>query len=282
MSLRNKLFFAFFCAIVIAHTSFGQGAWVKEKGKGYAKLSQSAIIANQFYNLDGEIIDITTTGIYITSLYAEYGITDKFTVVGYVPFFRNTLNERQFRTSGRIEPGDSFNSIGDINIGLQYSLLKKGSFVMSTSLTLGLPTGSTNGGDTELLQTGDGEFNQLLKIHGGYSFYPAPFYTSFGLGINNRTKNFSDEFHAFAEVGYIANKFIGILKLYVVESFQNGSKVVSQNGIFSNNTEFLSIGPEVAYNITDKFGATASVAFALSGQNILAAPSINGGFYLSF
>ncbi len=257
-----------------------QGAWPKAKGEGFFKLSETIIVSESFYTPEGTIRDIKTAGVYISSFYGEYGLTNNLTAVAYVPFFfRNTINAQEFTLSPNMEEADEANSFGDVNLGLQYGILKKGPFVLSTSLVFGIPSGQTNGGNSQLLQSGDGEFNQILRVHAGYSFYPKPFYAAGYLGINNRTNGFSDEFRAGLEAGTSINSWFLALKMDWVESLQNGNAEASQTGIFSNNTEYISFGPEVAYNFKGGLGISGSVLGAFKGQNILASPSISLGVF---
>lgn len=280
-SLKTLLIIAF---TFILSFSFGQSAWNKKQGEGFAKLAQTAIVSDQFYDANGDIRSITTTGVYITSLYGEYGISDKITGLVYFPFFfRNTLNEQFLVNSGTTVPGDELNSIGESFIGASYALKQDGPFVFNVSLILGLPIGETSGGDTQLLQSGDGEFNQLIKFNAGYSFYPLPIYATASIGFNNRTNDFSDEFHLSAEVGYTFKEQLNIaLKIYNLTSFENGDAAAAQNGIFANNTEYLSFGPELSYTFKNNLGLSATAQGALSGQNILASPSYTFGAYYKF
>ncbi len=265
--------------MIITLGASAQGAWPKKQNEGFFKLSQSVIVSDAFYSPEGTIQDIKTAGVHISSIYAEYGLTDKLTAVAFVPFlFRNTINRQEFLVSTNEEEGDESNSFGDFNIGLQYSLLQKGPFVLSTSLLLGVPSGETAGGESMILQSGDGEFNQLLRVHAGYSFYPKPFYAAAYAGVNNRTKDFSDEFHFGLEAGAaFQSGFFVALKLAVVESFMNGDASASQTGIFSNNTEFISFGPELAYSFGNNWSVAGSALGAFSGRNILASPMYSLG-----
>lgn len=272
---------------ISASFTYAGGGWPQPKGKGYFKLGQSVIISNQFYDLTGEIIDITTISLFTTSLYGEYGLTDRLTGVLYVPFFvRSTLNEVERRQSGSIEPGDAINSFGDTDIGLKYALTQNKRIALSASLTFGLPFGRvaegfTDNGDSRILQTGDGEFNQMIFIDASHSFYPAPFYASVGAGFNNRTEGFSDEFRYSAELGYSGIKNLNLsLKLYGVTSLQNGDEGGGAgSGVFGNNVEFLSFGPEISYSLTENFGLVGSAAFASFGKNILASPNFGAGVF---
>lgn len=279
MKKLNQFLGLFIVLVFSTFDGYAQGAWTREQGKGFFKLSETIIISDDFYTPEGTIRTIKTAGVFISSIYGEFGITDKLTAVAYVPFFfRNTINEQTFAISPNVEPSDESNSFGDFNIGLQYGLFKQGPLVISTSLILGVPTGETAGGNSRILQSGDGEFNQLLRVHAGYSFYPAPFYAAGYIGVNNRTNDFSDEFHFGLEAGGQFNSFFLALKLALVESFQNGDAESSQTGIFSNNTEYVSFGPEVAYFLDNGLGISGTVLGAFSGQNILASPSFSLGF----
>ncbi len=273
-------------AIVFILVSFdivAGGGWTEKKGNGYFKLGQYSILASDFYNPKGDIIPITTVGYHATSFYCEYGITDNITAIGYVPFFvRNTLNEIKFRQSGRTIAGDEETNIGDLLVGFKYGLLQQGSIVVGINLLFGVPLGEDRGGEGQILQTGDGEFNQLVKVDISRSFYPKPVYSTVSLGFNNRTKGFSEEFHYGLEVGYLVkDKALLALKVYGVESLKNGDPTGSAgNGIFSNNTEYLSITPEVSYYLGKNWGITAGIGFAARGERILAAPAYQLGIFM--
>ena len=124
----------------------------------------------------------------------------------------------------------------------------------------------------------------MVSIDISHSFYPLPVYVSVYTGINNRTRNLSDEFRYGFEAGYTHKSWLTVLtKLYGVKSLRNGDPATSPNqGLFSNNVEFFSISPEVILDIKRHFGFTANVSWALSGQQILAAPAYSIGAYLRF
>lgn len=274
---------AFF--LLCTNTVFAGGGWPIPKGKGYLKLSQYVIRADSYYTPSGEIVDIATASIYISSLYGEYGFTDRLGVTAYMPFFsRATLNEQVSSSGGLLAPGDAVNSIGDFDISLKYGLVVNKPIVVSASLTFGLPLGNPNGGDTQVLQTGDGEFNVMLGIEASRSFDQGKGYINTLAAYNNRSNNFSDEYRLGVEVGYrILPKVSGALKVISVNSLQNGSDLETpSNGIFSNNIEYLAITPEVNYFVKDDFGISAGIGFAASGKRVLAAPSFSVGLFKSF
>lgn len=256
------------------------GGWLKGEKKGFFKLNESVIVGDQFYSGDGSLQKITTAGVYITSLYGEYGISKNMDVIAYVPFFnRLTINDVRF-SDGGFQAGDEFNGFGDVDLGLKYGLRQGKPLVISATLMLGIPLGVTDGGESELLQSGDGEFNQMLRLDVGYGF-KKPFYTNVGVGFNNRTKGFSEEFRYDFELGYkYKEKLVLAFKLLGNESFNNGDpKGSGGNGIFSNNLEFLAFGPEVAYYFSKSLGVSAAYRTASSGQFIIAAPSYEVGVF---
>lgn len=260
------------------------GGWPIPKGKGYLKLSQYVIRADSYYTPSGEIVNIATASIYISSLYAEYGLTNRFGVTAFVPFFsRATLNEQVSSSGGLLAAGDAVNSVGDFDISLKYGLVVNKPIVVSASLTFGLPLGNPNGGDTQVLQTGDGEFNVMLGIEASRSFDQGKGYINTLVAYNNRSNSFSDEYRLGIEVGYrILPKLSGALKIISVNSLQNGSDLETpSNGIFSNNIEYLAISPEVNYFVNEKFGISAGIGFAASGKRVLAAPSYSFGLFMN-
>jgi protein XagA len=260
------------------------GGWTHPKGEGYLKMGYNRVKSDRFFAPDASIIDITTVGYHATSLYGEYGLSDRFTAIAYVPFFtRSTLNAVRFRQSGREIPGDSFNSIGDIDLSLQYGFLKSEKWVASARILLGLPTGNPQGGDSGILQSGDGEFNQMLRLDLSRSF-ARNYWAGIYAGFNNRTNNFSDEVRVGGELGKAwEGGFMAIVKLDVVQSLFNGTADASMGGtLFSNNTEFISPALELAYRFDNGIGVSASAAGAFFGRNILASPNLGVGIFWSF
>ncbi|MBV6647774.1 MAG: transporter [Cyclobacteriaceae bacterium] len=269
-------------ALLLSTNLLAGGGWTEKKGEGFFKLSQYNISASKFFDGNGDRASTPTINFYSTSLYGEYGITDKITGVAYIPLVtRITLNSVRRRQSGQFSPGDELTGIGDPTIGLKYSLLKKGSLAASASLILGIPLGNDSGGETGLLQTGDGEFNQMIRTDLSYSLYPIPIYVTATAAFNNRTKDFSEEFHYGFEAGYtFMEKLLLNLKIYGVESLRNGDPGGSSGqGIFSNNIEYLSLTYEATFFITKNIGVSAAYGTATRAERILAAPAYQFGVF---
>lgn len=262
------------------------GGWPQPRNGGFLKMDISAIHARRFYGMDGNIYNINGAGTrlsnYVTAFYGEYGLTDRLTVIGYVPFLvRNTVNEGIGALSGEVlQPGLENTSIGDIDLGLRYGLFARNGWSVTTSLLLGLPTGDAT--NANLLFTGDGEFNQLLRIEAGYG--TAKWYATGFIGFNNRTRNFSDEWRFELEFGhkFFNERLLAGVKLAGTQSLRNGDPTGSGNGLFSNNVEFISPQAFLAYEFKNQVGIQAQVAGAMSGRNVLAAPANSFGVYFKW
>lgn len=280
-----------FAIILISCTQLllAGGPWPQPKGKGYFKLSEWWIIFDQHYTDQGLVDPNVTTGIFNTSLYAEYGFTDRLTGTLNAPLLsRNFMNNiRSNTTQELLVEGEAINTIGDIDVGLKLGLTPRdASFAISANLILGLPIGEVAGGTQNNLQTGDGEFNQYLRIDAGsgFKFGDTDAYLSGYAGINHRTKEFSEELRLGAEfgLGFADSKLWLVSKLDVSESFKNGAtaETITSTSLFANNAEFTSITFEANYYISKKFGVSASVGTAVRGEIIAAAPSYSVGVFL--
>ena len=273
---------------IVLGTVYAGGPWPQPQGNAYIKLSEWWTVFDQHYTDTGLIDPNVTTGIFNTSVYAEYGFTDRVTGILNAPIVsRAFMNNLLSRTTNEvIVPGEAINTIGDIDLGVKVGLTKPGSsFPVALTVTFGLPTGNPAGGTQQNLQTGDGEFNQMIQLDAGRGFMLGniPGYFSGFAGFNNRTKEFSEELRFGAELGLATpNRKLWITgKLNIVESLKNGATAATatSTSLFANNSEFTSIGVEASYYIGKRVGVSAGVTGAISGEIIAAAPSYTIGVF---
>lgn len=265
------------------------GGWPQPKGHGYFKLYEWWLVADQHFTDQGLIDPNITFGIFNTSLYAEYGLTDRLTVVMNIPLFsRNYFNNQiSFTTGEVIMAGEAINTIGDTDLGLQLGLFARDGWSASTTLMLGVPLGEDSGGPGGILQTGDGEFNQFLRVDigRGFGFGKVEAYANVYAGFNNRTNGFSDEYRFGVEAGvtFLNKKITATARLYGIESLKNGdlpSERSNSTSIFANNSEHLTFSPSIAYNINEKWGVSASLGKAISGEIIFANTAYSVGVFM--
>lgn len=264
------------------------GGWTQRTGKGYIKISEWWLVADQHFTTGGGIDPNVTTGIFTTSVYGEYGITDRLTAVAYVPFFtRNYMNNLVSATTGEvIVPGEALSAFGDVDLTLKYGIIQKPGLAVSVSLTAGLPTGNPVAGAQQNLQTGDGEFNQIIQVDAGfpYKIGKLSLYGNVYTGFNNRTNGFSEEIRYGLETGtsLLDGKFWLIGRLFGVESLKNGdaSSQINSTSIFANNSEYTSYSIEAAAYLTKTLGVSANFTSAFRGEIIFASPSYSVGVFL--
>ncbi|MEM6828944.1 MAG: hypothetical protein AAGA66_21095 [Bacteroidota bacterium] len=285
-----RIFIAF-VLVVSSSVSFAGGGWTQKKGKGYYKVSEWWISATQHFDNVGNIDPNATIVLANTTLYAEYGITDKLTGVLFFPFFSHShINTQISATNGSVlGQGDAINGIGDSELSLKYKLNNKSPFATSVSVLFGLPTGNESGGREGNLQTGDGEFNQMIRLDVSRSVVLDQNFSAYGSlygGVNNRTNGFSDEFRFGLEVGISIKEKVWLINRFdVLESMQNGRTTASGSDgstLFANNSEFQSYTLEGAYYVTEKVGFSASYSTAIDGALIFASPSYSVGVFLDW
>lgn len=197
-------------------------------------------------------------------------------------------NKQVFESGRTPQEGEVFSSIGDINLGVEHHWVKKKGWVISTSLTLGLPTGDSAGGSDGSYQTGDGEFNQLIRLRIGKSYRigKQPFYGKTSLGFNQRSKGFSDEWRWTFETGtnLAKNKLLVLARTQWINSLFNGnlSAVNSNGSIFANNVEVFNLGGEVVYSLGKNLGMGINVSTPLNGKLIYKGTAYAAGISLQF
>ncbi len=261
-------------AILTTTTSFGQ-AWTKEKGKSFLKLDFTTITGNKLFNDKSEVVDFQDYSFNTVSFYGEYGITHKLTAVGYIPLLQS--NSLKASASG---PEASNAGFGDVDMGFRYAISKE-KFPLAVTVMLGIPSGDNK--DANQLYTGDGEFNQIVKLASGVG--KENWWLQGGVGFNNRSKNYSDEVRFDAEFGYkfLSNKLMAMLKFTGVSPMDNGNAPLSKTGLFSNNVTYFSPAIELMYYIKPKLGVALRGAGASpSSRNVQATPSLSFAVFADY
>ena len=279
-----------YCIVIMffSQSLLGGGGWPQPKGHGYFKLSEWWTIANEHYTSTGLTDPNVTAGLYNTTFYGEYGLSDNFTAILNLPLFsRSVINNVVSATTNEIiSEGGAISTLGDADFSLKYGLFNNGFMALSATALFGLPLGEDAGGQEGNLQTGDGEFNQMIKIDAGFSLANTPNLSAYGNiygGFNQRNKGFSDEFRFGAEVGlgFANQKFWLTGKLDILESRNNEeSGQVEGASFFASNSEFQSFTVEASYFVTEKVGIAVSAATAFSGRIIYSGKSYSIGVFM--
>ncbi len=105
----------------------------------------------------------------------------------------------------------------------------------------------------------------------------------FLLTLTGVSGGYSDEFHYGIETGITFNKFIPIVRLYAVKSFQNREPNFNSEGtsLYSNNREYLVLAPKLSYKISNKV-EQLHLQDLPCGKLIFANPAYKLGVFYSY
>ena len=266
--------------IIAFSTTLFAGAWTQKKSTGYFQLGSQLLSAKKEYDAEGNKSSIPNFNDITINFYGEYGLSNDFTLIANIPFYRS------LKFDGWTPAGKEVSKTGisDSHLGVKIKLKEFSQNVLSLTTLLGIPLGERN--DSTGLWTGSEEWNQIIMLNFGRSFYPLDFYLSSSVGYNNRTNGFSDEIRYSLEGGYfvIKNKLLLILRIGGVASLKNGSlgNVSGIAGLYANNQNFLAYGPEVHYSITNKIGLIAKFESGAMVKNAPSAIAYGFGIYFKY
>ncbi|MDD9949292.1 MAG: hypothetical protein OXU48_07155 [candidate division Zixibacteria bacterium] len=244
------------------------GGWTHAPGKGYFKLNEQIIRSDSYFDPSGDRIDITDQSRYTTSLYGEYGLANRLTLVGYIPFYQRISEDRA--------GSEAKSGTGDWEVGARIGLLTNRATVVSIQIMAGLPLGDSFSDQQEVgLFTGDGEFNQLFMLQVGHSLWPTPGYLKAEIGFNSRESDFSDEIRYAVEAGFMIDERVG------VSGWIRGAKAVGTDEEWTvYDQQYVSFGPEMSFYFTPNAGITAGVTRYAGAHNVLDAPAWDIGLFL--
>ena len=243
------------------------GGWTHPRGKGYFKLNEQIIRSSSYFQPSGDKIDITDQSRYTTSLYGEFGLVERLTLVGYIPFYQHISEDRH--------GADAKTGTGDWELGARIGLLADRATVVSIQVMAGLPLGDSYTDQEVGLFTGDGEFNQLFSLQVGHSLWPTPGYLKAEIGFNNRESDYSDELRYALEAGFMVGERAG------VSVWLRGVKALGTGDEWTrNDQQYVSFGPEINFYVTPGAGITGGMTRYTGAHNLLDAPAWDIGVFL--
>lgn len=206
--MKNLRVLQILALVFVVQEVSGQSGWTKSEGEGFFQTSFYTFSSKDYFTLDGEKLVTNRFHQQSIVLYGEYGITDKFTIIGNLPL----QNFNGFETT------ETVSGLGDLRLEFKHALLKK-YFPLAISVAPEIPTGRANNfanstvNDFERinLPSGDGEFNVWTTLATSFALGDFPFYGSLFGSYNYRTQydgiSFSDQIAVGVELGYkIADK----------------------------------------------------------------------------
>lgn len=250
------------------------GGWVKKKRAFYGKISVGSLRSNRYYSLTGTLNDqgaqFRQTSL---NLYAEYGLTNRLTVILNVPGFRSN----RFATTGRTA------GIGDAMVELKYGLLT-GKIPVAISVAPSLPIGKNRAlvadvnrpGNQINLPIGDGELNVWTRAYASLPLSSRA-YVSFDGGLNLRTQGFSNQYTVGAELGYkVGTVWLnGTVRRLATVGTPDPNK---GSFVYGEGLAYVGYSFSAAVPVTPKLSLTVDYANLLGGQrNVYSGPTLGIG-----
>ncbi|MGB1042796.1 MAG: hypothetical protein ACPGU6_05340 [Tenacibaculum sp.] len=269
--------------LLITITASAQSPWTKKKNEGYVQLSYTSISSYDALFGDPEIKLPKTISDNTLQLYAEYGLSDKTTLLVNVPFKMTSSEEQIFTIDGLNDVINSKkNSLGNIQIGLKHNFYKK-KWLLSGQFNIEANT--SNYDNTTGLRTGYDAwtFTPLFLAGRGFDKWYIQAFTGFDI----RTNDYSSNYKLGGEIGYKTLNWLWIAGfLDGVASLNNGEIALpAQNlttGLYINNQSYAAFGLKFIGEFNSKFGANIGLGSALAGKNVAKSPAITFGLYHKF
>lgn len=195
------------------------------QGGVYAKLSVNHYYTNYTFTNGGGLQRLprgtTFTDNNIT-LYLEYGITERLTVIGSVPYkwLRSTYNRLITKGDQTKEQRVTthWNGFGDVELGLKYCFLTEP--IVSSIQFLHKNTWLYS--KDERIPPGNHQDDYELRLLFGKSLWPFPGYCGVEFGYRWRSQNPSDEYRYLLEFGVTATPKLSFrIKLDGIKSVRN-------------------------------------------------------------
>jgi len=267
-------------------------AWTQSKGSSYTKISYGAASASEQYSFDGAVKpyadNVDDYAFFDRSLYlyGEYGLTQRFTLVGSVPFKRVIIRDAAFRYRAF--------GIGNLDLGLRRNLndflgWDNSANTLSINAFSTIPLGYHRNYTPSV---GAGQLDLGMALNYGRSFYPSPAYAQAGLGYKIRSSifgfsqavdcqegtdlgcftdqqsSFSNELLFSAESGYTINeKFLMQLLLSGTWSTKKPDTGFSVTNPIPTRQRFIKVGSGLRSSIAKNLGLSGQVFWTTYGRN---------------
>jgi hypothetical protein len=249
------------------------GPWNRRAGGFYAKLGYNHLRATELATPAGEVVDIPAYVKDEATIYAEYGLSDRFTAVGDLIAYRWS----------EIEGFESAGGIGDLRVALQWQIGQRGSSVFALRGTVQAPTGDETKGDS-LLPTGSGVWEGDVVASAGVSLWRGRGWAQAGVGPQFRGGGLRDGFVYDAQVG--GRVFGPVLLLFNVRGVQPwdttpGDASTTSPAGFGDGVTYLAWGPGLIVEVARGVALQLDVDGATHVRNIAKGPTVRFGLSVS-
>jgi hypothetical protein len=246
-TLYFKCLFLLWALFFMQTVVFAGGPWAEGKGKGYVEASSLFAVA-------------TTTMDHTYQIYAEVGVTEKFTLKTILPFkYISTPDDIDMM---QFEPGKLF-GVSNFVLGGKYEVYKK-KVVMSAGLDVEMKTVKSN--DALGLRTGYEKFTIRPIYSVGFGMEKVYTYSEFRPGFS--TNGYGHDINLIAEVGGKVDENVWIAGYLEYKGvFKNGNFndtdeiAYSATGYFRDEQNFFTAGVKLAAYLHKGFGLNGAVFY---------------------
>ncbi len=260
-------------ALALLPSVVAAGPWNRPPRGFYLKIGYNHLRATELATPAGEIVSIPAYTKDEATLYAEVGLTGRLTAV---------LDLVAWRAS-EIEGFDSAGGVGDLRLGVQAWLGRRGPWVFALRGTLQAPTGDETKG-AGLLPTGSGVWEGDVVASAGVSLFRGRGWAQAGAGPQFRGGGLRDGFVYDAQVG--GRLFGPVLLLFNLRGVQpwdtepGDASTISPAG-FGDGVTYLAYGPGLIVELARGVALQVDLDGAANVRNIAKGPTVRFGLSVS-
>lgn len=279
------------------------GAWTQKKGGYFLKVSGNYLFAKHEFNYLGKRINIledyevyknTSFQDFSTTLYAEYGLNNWFTVIANLPF--------KVSTTERTETGVNYftkrivtvttSGFSDLTLSGKVGILRK-PLVFSVQSGVKIPLGYNRIPENDGAALGTAEVDGEGYLLLGKSLYPLPLYLTGGLGYRRRGGALRDEYLFAAEAGVSGRSWLFKVTFDGVKNTGTppdlyGSLIITPlpggGGAFPTilygDQDYFKVSPGIIYDLKENLAVQLEAIHIAAGKNIISGTTYSLGIVL--
>lgn len=261
----------------MAPSSAEAGPWALGRGRVYGKLSYQRLRAEQYAQPDGTVFDIPTFSTDNLDLYVAAGVSDALTVTLGLPLLRSSDLQDQPDELGR-EAG-----FGDLQVGLEAQLARRGRFVFGLRGVVQAPTGDETVSDG-LQAQGSGVFEGAGLLAVGTSLFGGKGWAQAEAGYQYRGGGLTDGLQYGLQVGWNASGRVWLsATLRGVEPFSQKPGNVPAGSLtgVGDRTTYVVVGPSLFVRLGAGLGLQFDLEGAFHTRNLAKGPQFRAGLAYS-
>ncbi len=286
---RLYILFSAIVASLLAPSMASAGGWVQPKDGYYLKLSGNYLYSTDEFDFEGNKrslfltdstwVDAAYRDVGFTA-YLEYGITDRLTLVGSLPFKILTSRRTVQQPFTPVREQDiNTGGLGDMSIGIRYPLVDPG-VPLAVETKVKIPMGYATEPDNQGSPLGSGKVDASIAMQAGASLYPIPAYLTGDIGYRLRAGSLADEWFFAAEVGGHRGRVFG--KVSVAGSLTTTTPAdLSQAGTNSGQTfadqDAFKLSPAVGLALSPEVSLVVEAFYIFAGKNTIAGTTMGMG-----